>query len=90
MSIFGIFLYEIGSKGSFSKIDYKEFFFIGMDIPQKVILYTPAYMGQFPQDGENGQIVAFFYFFWSSAVTKRFDFFDFSQLSGYILKMFSF
>ena len=63
---------------------------MGMDIPQKVIFYTPAYMGQFPQDGENGQIVAFFYFFWSSAVTKRFDFFDFSQLSGYILKMFSF
>ena len=33
-------------------------------------------MGQFPQDGENGQNVAFF----SSAVTKRFDFFNFSQL----------
>ena len=30
------------------------------------------HMGQFPQDGENGQNVAFF---WSSAVTKRFDFF---------------
>ena len=38
------------------------------------------HMGQFPQDGENGQNVAFFIFFWSSAVTKRFDFFNFSQL----------
>ena len=37
-------------------------------------------MGQFRQDGENGQNVALFYFFWSSAVTKRFDFFNFSQL----------
>ena len=34
-------------------------------------------MGQFLQDGENGQNVAFF---WSSAVTKQFDFFNFSQL----------
>ena len=25
-------------------------------------------MGQFPQDGENGQNVAFFIFFWSSTV----------------------
>ena len=32
-------------------------------------------MGQFPQDGENGQNVAFCSFFWSSTVTKRFDFF---------------
>ena len=36
-------------------------------------------MGQFPQDGENGPNVAFF---WSSAVTERFDFFNFSQLFG--------
>ena len=34
-------------------------------------------MGQFLQDGENGQNVAFF---WGSAVTKQFDFFNFSQL----------
>ena len=32
-----------------------------------------AHMGQIPQDGENGQNVAFFHFFWSSAVTKRFE-----------------
>ena len=37
-------------------------------------------MGQFLQDGENGQNVAFFHLFWSSAVTKRFDFFNFFQL----------
>ena len=37
-------------------------------------------MGQFLQDRENGQNVAFLFIFWSSAVTKRFDFFDFSQL----------
>ena len=37
-------------------------------------------MGQIPQDGENGQNVAFFLFFWSSAVTKRFNFFNFCQL----------
>ena len=35
------------------------------------------HMGQFLQDRENGQNVAFF---WSSAVTKRFDFLSFSQL----------
>ena len=41
--------------------------------------WAAIHMGQFLQDGENGQNVAFF---WSSAsaVTKRFDFFDFSQL----------
>ena len=50
-------------------------------------------MGQFPQDGRNGQNVAFFLFSCSSAVTKRFDFFTFSQLFWrdfvrYSLKMF--
>ena len=50
-------------------------------------------MGQFPQDRENGQNVAFFLFFWSSSVTKRFDFFNSSQLFWgdfvrYNLKMF--
>ena len=53
------------------------------------------HMGQFSQDGENGQNVAFFLFFWSSTVTKRFDFFNFSQLfwRDFVcnsLKMFSF
>ena len=43
-----------------------------------------AHMGQFPQDGENGQNVAFFYFF-SSAVTKRFDFLTFLNCSEEIL-----
>ena len=38
------------------------------------------HMGQIPQDRENGQNVAFFHNFWSSAVTKRFDRFNFSQL----------
>ena len=32
-------------------------------------------MGHFPQDGESGQNVDFF-IFWSSAVTKWFDFFS--------------
>ena len=41
-------------------------------------------MDQFPQDGGNGQNVAFFS---SSAVTKWFDFFNFSQLST-VLKRF--
>ena len=57
--------------------------------------YGSVHMGQFPQDRENGQNVAFFYFLWSSAVTKRFDFFNFSQLfwtdfARGILKIFSF
>ena len=52
-------------------------------------------MGQIPQDGENGQNVAFFLFFRSSAVTKQFDFFGFSQqfwrdFAQGILDMFSF
>ena len=38
-------------------------------------------MGQFPQDGENGQNVAFFLSFWSSAVTKRFE-----KISNFIVK----
>ena len=37
-------------------------------------------MGHFPQDGESGQNVDFF-IFWSSAVTKWFDFFNFSRLA---------
>ena len=43
------------------------------------------HMGQFPQDGENSQNVAFLNFFWSSAVTKRFDFF---QLFSTVLERF--
>ena len=34
------------------------------------------HMGQFLQDGENGQNVAFF---WNSALTKQFEFFNLSQ-----------
>ena len=37
-------------------------------------LHIFIHLGQFPQEGENGQNVAFF-IFGSSAVTKRFDFF---------------
>ena len=37
-------------------------------------------MGQFPQDGENGQKVAFF---WSSAVTKRCELFNSSVLKKF-------
>ena len=44
----------------------------------------------FPKTGKMVKMWNFFYFFWSSAVTKLFDVFDFSQLSRYILKMFSF
>ena len=42
-------------------------------------------MGQFPQDGENGQNVAVSIYFWSSAVIKLLDFF---QLFSTILKRF--
>ena len=37
-------------------------------------------MGQIPQEGENGQNVFYFLFFWSSTVIKRFDLFNFSLL----------
>ena len=40
-------------------------------------LFPHSYMRQIPQDGENGQSVAFLFIFWSSTVTKRFDFFNF-------------
>ena len=40
--------------------------------------FTGAHMGQFPQDGENGQNMAFFKKKLSSAVTKQFDNFNFS------------
>ena len=55
-------------------------------------LQKVSQMGQFPQDGGNGQNVAFF---WFSAVIKRFDFFNFSQLfwrdfACWILNVFSF
>ena len=50
-------------------------------LPRPVHLYIYIlHMGQFPQDGENGQNVALFNLFCSSAVAKRFDFFNFSQL----------
>ena len=54
-----------------------------------------THLVQIPQDGENGQYVAFFLNFWSSTVTKWVDFFNFSHLFltdcvRYILKMFSF
>ena len=57
------------------------------------LIYT--HIGQFPQDGENGQSVTTLKKNWNSAVTKRFDFFNFSQLfwrdfACWILKMFSF
>ena len=41
-------------------------------------------MGHFPQDGESGQNVDFF-IFWSSAVTKWFDFLTFLNCSEEIL-----
>ena len=48
---------------------------------RRLSLSTPGsldlHMGHFPQDGENEQNVSFF---WSFTVTKRFDFFKFSQL----------
>ena len=49
----------------------------GYSYIQKNHIYAHNYVhiGQFPQDGENGQNVAFCSFFWSSTVTKRFDFF---------------
>ena len=39
-----------------------------------------AHMGQIPQDGKNEQYVALFFNFWRFTVTKRLDFFKFSQL----------
>ena len=39
-----------------------------------------TYMGQIPQDGKNEQYVALFFNFWRFTVTKRLDFFKFSQL----------
>ena len=45
-----------------------------------VHLLDYVHMGQFPKDGEKGQNVALFFIFWSSASTKLFDFFNFSQL----------
>ena len=46
-----------------------------------VFLRISLYMDQFPQDGENGQNVAFFHNFWSSAVTKPDEIAPFFQLS---------
>ena len=39
-----------------------------------------GHMGQIPQDGKNEQYVALFFNFWRFTVTKRLDFFKFSQL----------
>ena len=44
-----------------------------------------THMGQFPQDGENGQNVTFLHYFCCSAVIKRFDF---CQLFSTVLKRF--
>ena len=38
------------------------------------------HMGQIPQDGKNEQYVALYFNFWSFTVTKRLNFFEFSQL----------
>ena len=37
-------------------------------------------MGQFPQDGENWSKCGIVFIFWSSVVTKQFDFFKLSQM----------
>ena len=50
-------------------------------------LLVVTHMGQIPQDGENGQNVAFFLFFWSSAVTKRLFFSTFVNCSEEILSV---
>ena len=39
-----------------------------------------THLGQIPQDGKNEQYVALFFNFWRFTVTKRLDFFKFSQL----------
>ena len=49
------------------------------DIPSLLCL-DYIYMGQIPQDGKNEQYVALFFNFWRFTVTKRLDFFKFSQL----------
>ena len=41
---------------------------------------SKPHMGQIPQDGKNEQYVALFFNFWRFTVTKRLDFFKFSQL----------
>ena len=56
------------------------FFNIACNIHKHTVVLMCIYMSQFPQDGEDGQNVAFFHNFWSSAVSKRFDRFNFSQL----------
>ena len=55
-------------------------------------LFAPAYMGQFLQDGKNDQTLSKKNIFCRFTVTKRFDFFNFSQLFWrdfvlYILKI---
>ena len=54
-----------------------------------------TYMGQIPQDGNFGPNVVLFFNFWRFTVTKRLDFFKFSQLFWrdyvrYSLKILSF
>ena len=55
----------------------------------------PIIRVKFPRTGKMVKMWHFFYIFWSSAVTKQFDFFNFFQLfwinfARWILKMFSF
>ena len=50
-----------------------------------VTIFHKTRLGQFPQDWENDQNVAFFRFFWRSAVTKLFAFF---QIFSNVLKRF--
>ena len=44
------------------------------------MLSAYIYMGQIPQDGNFGPNVVLFFNFWRFTVTKRLDFFKFSQL----------
>ena len=49
-----------------TKIGENEVFFCTKSIflaKQSIVAYGILYIGQFPQDGENGQNVAFFFFF---------------------------
>ena len=67
-----------------STVHFWDPLFYGLSNTTGRFLKTPcmlrSYMGYFPQDGENEQNLSEIFCFWSFTVTKRFDFFKFSQL----------
>ena len=72
-------LAALGCVGNLNRNHHHCFSPEALSLVRRSLLWC-IHMGRCPQDGENEQNLSEFFVVWSFTVTKRFDFFKFSQL----------